>query len=133
MGAKSNRDMDGRYTSPYQLARSLVLLGATAAQVPAIDAVYTNFRDVDGLKAEAAEALRDGFTGKVAIHPDQIGPINEAFTSSAVDVAWAHSVIAAFAAAPGAGAISINGKMLDRPHYLSARRVLARVKTDLSA
>ncbi len=133
IGATSNRDLDGRYTSPYQLARSLVLLGATAAQVPAIDAVYTNFRDVDGLKAEAAEALRDGFSGKVAIHPDQIGPINEAFTPSAVDVAWAQRVIAAFAASPGAGAISINGKMLDRPHYLSARRVLARARTDLSA
>ena len=69
MGATSNRDLEGRYTSPYQLARSLVLLGATAAHVPAIDAVYTNFRDLDGLKAEAREALRDGFTGKVAIHP----------------------------------------------------------------
>jgi citrate lyase subunit beta/citryl-CoA lyase len=133
MGAVSNRDSEGRYTSPYQLARSLVLLGATAAQVPAIDAVYTNFRDVEGLKAEAAEALRDGFTGKVAIHPDQIGPINEAFTPSAVDIAWAQRVIAAFAASPSAGAISINGKMLDRPHYLSAQRVLARARTDLPA
>jgi len=133
IGATSNRDLDGRYTSPYQLARSLVLLGATAAQVPAIDAVYTNFRDIDGLKAEAAEALRDGFTGKVAIHPAQILPINEAFTPSAIDVAWAQSVIAAFAGSPGAGAISINGKMLDRPHYLSARRLLGRARSDLSA
>jgi citrate lyase subunit beta/citryl-CoA lyase len=69
----------------------------------------------------------------VAIHPDQIGPINEAFSPSAVDVAWAQSVIAAFAESPGAGAISINGKMLDRPHYISAQRVLARASTDLSA
>lgn len=132
IGATANRDPEGRYTSPYQLARSLALLGATAAQVPAIDAVYTNFHDVEGLKAEADEALRDGFTGKVAIHPDQIGPINEAFTPSETDVAWAQRVIAAFSASPGVGAIAIDGKMLDRPHYRSALRVLARARTDLS-
>lgn len=129
IGAAANRDPQGRYTAPYQLARSLTLLGATAAQVLAIDAVYTNFRDIEGLKAEAAEALRDGFSGKVAIHPDQIGPIHEAFTPSETDVAWARRVIAAFAASPQAGAIAIDGKMLDRPHYRSAQRVLARAAT----
>ena len=91
MDAAANRGPDGRYALTYQLARSLTLLSATAAQVPAIDAVYTKFRDVEGLKAEAAEAMRNGFTGKVAIHPDQIGPINEAFTPSETDVAWAKS------------------------------------------
>lgn len=129
IGATANRGPDGRYTAPYQLARSLTLLGATAAQVPAIDAVYTNFRDGEGLKAEAAEALRDGFTAKVAIHPDQIGPISEAFTPSETDVLWAQRVVAAFDASPTAGAISIDGKMLDRPHYRSAQRVLARAAT----
>jgi citrate lyase subunit beta/citryl-CoA lyase len=126
IGALANRGPDGRYTAPYQLARALTLLAATAAQVPAIDAVYTNFRDPEGLKAEAAEAARDGFSAKVAIHPDQIGPINEAFTPSNADVLWAQRVVAAFDASPAAGAIAVDGRMLDRPHYRAARRVLAR-------
>jgi citrate lyase subunit beta/citryl-CoA lyase len=126
IGAGANRDAKGRYAAPYQLARSLTLLGAAAAQVPAIDAVYTNFRDPEGLKAEAADALRDGYSAKAAIHPDQIGPINAAFTPSDADVAWARRVLAAFDGSPGAGAIAIDGKMLDRPHYRAAQRVLAR-------
>ena len=127
IGAKANRDAGERYTTPYQMARALTLLGATAAQVPAVDAVYTNFRDPAGLKAEAAEAVRDGFTGKVAIHPDQIGPIHEVFTPSDAEVAWARRVIEAFDAQPTAGALAIDGKMLDRPHYRSAQRLLSRV------
>lgn len=126
IGAESNRNASSHYTTPYQMARALTLIGATAAQVPAIDAVYTNFRDTEGLKAEATEAKRDGFWGKVAIHPDQIGPIHEVFKVSEVDIAKAHRVIAAFAASPGAGAIAIDGKMLDLPHLRSAQRALAR-------
>lgn len=126
IGAVVNRDAEGRYTAPYQLARTLTLLGASASQVTAVDAVYTNFRDPEGLKQEAAHALRDGFTAKAAIHPDQVPVINAAFTPSADDVAWAQRVIAAFDAAPQSGAISLDGKMLDRPHYRSAQRVLAR-------
>jgi citrate lyase subunit beta/citryl-CoA lyase len=126
IGTVANRGRDGRYTAPYELARSLTLLGAAAAQVPAVDAVYTNFRDPDGLKAEAAEALRDGFSAKAAIHPDQIGPINAAFTPSDSDVAWARRVIGIFDASPGRGAVVLEGRMLDRPHYRSAQRVLAR-------
>lgn len=126
IGTVANRGRDGRYTAPYELARSLTLLGATAAQVPAVDAVYTNFRDPEGLKAEAAEALRDGFSAKAAIHPDQIGPINAAFTPSDSDVAWARRVIDTFDASPGRGAVVLEGRMLDRPHYRSAQRMLAR-------
>jgi citrate lyase subunit beta/citryl-CoA lyase len=126
IGALSNRDADGRYAAPYRLARTLTLLGAAAARVDAIDAVYTNFRDPGGLKAEAIEALRDGFSAKAAIHPDQIGPIHEAFTPSDDDIERARRVIAIFDASPGAGAVSIEGRMLDRPHYRSAQRVLAR-------
>jgi citrate lyase subunit beta/citryl-CoA lyase len=128
LGAVANRDARGRYTAPYELARSLTLAAAAAAQVDAVDAVYTNFRDLDGLKAEAAEALRDGFSAKAAIHPDQVEPINAAFTPSAADVAWAKRVVAAFKESPGAGVAAIDGKMLDRPHYRSARRVLARAE-----
>jgi citrate lyase subunit beta/citryl-CoA lyase len=126
IGALANRDGDGRYTAPYQLARTLALLGASAAQVAAVDAVYTNFRDPAGLQQEAADALRDGFTAKTAIHPDQVPVINAAFTPSAEAVAWARRVIAAFNANPQSGAISIDGKMFDRPHLRSAQRVLAR-------
>jgi len=126
VGTVANRRPDGHYTAPYQLARSLTLFGAAAAQVVAVDAVFTNFRDGEGLKAEAAEAVRDGFSAKAAIHPDQIGPINAAFTPGEADVARARHVIAAFDANPGAGAISIDGRMLDRPHYRSAQRLLAR-------
>jgi citrate lyase subunit beta / citryl-CoA lyase len=128
LGVVSNRDAQGRYTAPFQLARSLTLYGAAAAGVIAVDAVFTNFRDIEGLRAEAAEALRDGFSAKAAIHPDQVEPINAAFTPSAADVAWAKRVIAVFDEAPGAGVASIDGKMLDRPHYRSAQRVLARAQ-----
>ncbi|MET4575039.1 HpcH/HpaI aldolase/citrate lyase family protein [Ottowia thiooxydans] len=126
IGATGNRGPDGRYAPLYELARSLTLLGATSAQVAPIDAVFTNFRDTSGLKSEAEQALRDGFTGKMAIHPDQIGTINDAFTPTTSDVEWARRVVEAFQAAPTKGAIQLDGKMLDRPHLRSAQRVLAR-------
>lgn len=126
IGAIANKDANGRYTEPYRLARTLTLLGATAAHVPAIDAVYTNFRDPEGLKSEATDAVRDGFSAKVAIHPDQIPVINAAFTPNETDIVWARRVVEAFDAQPTAGAISIEGKMLDRPHYRSAQRLIAR-------
>jgi len=128
VGAIANRDEEGRYAAPYQLARSLCLFAATAASVIAVDAVYTNFRDLAGLKEEALEGLRSGFSAKAAIHPDQIEAINAAFTPSAADIEWADRVIAAFDESPGAGVASVDGKMLDRPHYRSAQRVLARAQ-----
>ncbi len=126
LGAITNRDEDGRYAAPYLLARSLCLFAAASSSVIAVDAVYTNFRDSVGLKKEAVEGLRSGFSAKAAIHPDQVGIINEAFTPSAADVEAARRVIAAFDASPGAGVVSVDGKMLDRPHYRTAQRVLAR-------
>lgn len=129
VGTVANRDDSGAYTAPYELARSLTLMGATAAQVPAIDAVYTNFRDPQGLQQESARALRDGFSAKAAIHPDQIAVIHAAFTPDAQAIAWAREVIAVFDRTPGAGAVSLDGKMLDRPHYRAAQRVLARAGT----
>ena len=128
LGATANRESDGRYAAPYQLARSLCLFAATAASVIAVDAVYTNFRDAAGLKEEALEGLRSGFSAKAAIHPDQIEAINAAFTPSEVDIERARRVIVAFDESPGAGVASIDGKMLDRPHYRSALRVLARAE-----
>jgi len=126
VGATSNRGADGAYAAPFVLARSLALLAATAAGVIPIDAVYPNFRDPLGLKSELDEALRDGFCAKAAIHPDQIAPINQAFTPSPAELDWAKRVVAAFAAAPTQGALAVDGKMLDRPHLRSAQRLLAR-------
>jgi len=128
IGAVTNRDASGRYTAPYELARALCLLGAAAASVLAVDAVYTDFRDLDGLKAEALQGLRSGFGAKAAIHPAQVDVINEAFTPSLSDVEWATRVVAAFDAAGGGGVAAIDGKMLDRPHLRGAKRVLERAR-----
>ena len=125
VGAISSRDEDGRYTPPYELARSLCLFGAAAAGVPAIETVYPAFRDSSGLAAYAARGRRDGFTGMMAIHPDQVPVINAAFTPSEAEVAHARAVVAAFEANPEAGALSIDGRMIDRPHLVQAQRILA--------
>ena len=128
IGAIANRDASGRYTAPFQIARALCLLGAAAASVLPVDAVYTNFRDSEGLKAEALEGLRSGFGAKAAIHPAQVDVINEAFTPSLSDIESAKKVIAAFDSAGSAGVASMDGKMLDRPHLRSAQRVLERAR-----
>ncbi|MGQ0589739.1 MAG: HpcH/HpaI aldolase/citrate lyase family protein [Sphingosinicella sp.] len=125
IGAATSREEDGSFTAPYELARSLCLFGAAAAGVAAIETVYPAFRDLDGLAAYAARARRDGFTGMMAIHPDQIPAINAAFTPSEAEVAHARAVVAAFEASPGAGALSLDGRMIDRPHLVQARRMLA--------
>ena len=128
LGAEGNRLPDGAYAAPYVLARSLTLISAVAADVTPIDSVYTNFRDEVGLRAEAIAARRDGFCAKMAIHPAQVPVINEVFTPTAEAEARARAVLAAFAAAPGAGVVALDGEMLDRPHLIRAERLLARVK-----
>jgi citrate lyase subunit beta / citryl-CoA lyase len=122
----NNRTLAGEYDGPYQLARSLCLLAASAAGVPAIDTIYTDFRDETGLKAECAAARRSGFAAKMAIHPAQLAAINEAFAVSAEERDWAERVIAAFAANPDAGTLALDGRMIDRPHLVLARRLLGR-------
>lgn len=126
LGAQTNRLPDGAYAAPYALARSLTLIAAGAARVTPIDAVFPDFRDSDGLRDEAMAGARDGFCAKLAIHPAQIPIIHAAFTPSAAALDAARAVIAAFEAAPGAGVVSLNGAMLDRPHYVRAMRTLAR-------
>lgn len=126
IGAATSRAADGSYTPPYQLARSLTLFGAHAAGVPAIETVYPDFRDLGGLAAYAARGRRDGFSGMMAIHPAQVPVINAAFTPSDEEVAHARRVVAAFAAAPGAGALNLDGRMIDAPHLKAARALLAR-------
>jgi citrate lyase subunit beta/citryl-CoA lyase len=128
IGASTSREEDGRYTPPYELARSLCLFGAAAAGVAPIDTVYPAFRDLDGLAAYASRARRDGFTGMMAIHPVQVPVINAAFTPSETELAHARAVVAAFEASPEAGAFSLDGKMIDRPHLVQAKRTLAAVE-----
>src|SRR3954467_15507091 len=126
LGASSKYDADGSLSFTYRLARSLCLAGAAAAGVQPVDGVFADFRDEDGLKAETEAARREGFTGKLAIHPAQVAVINAAFTPSADDVRNAEEIVAAFEAHPNAGVLSVGGKMVDRPHLVQARRVLER-------
>jgi citrate lyase subunit beta/citryl-CoA lyase len=126
LGAESNRLPDGAYAGPFALARNLTLVGAVSAEVAPIDTVFTNFRDLEGLRAEAVAARRDGFWGKMAIHPAQAPIINAVFTPPPEALARARAILAAFAAAPGAGVVALDGEMLDRPHQLRAERLLAR-------
>ncbi|MCB4861940.1 CoA ester lyase [Sphingobium sp. PNB] len=125
VGASTSREEDGRYTAPFELARSLTLFAAHAAGVPAIDTVFPRIEAMDDLKAYIGRARRDGFTGMMAIHPVQVAAINDGFTPSETEIARARAVIEAFAANPGAGVLKLDGKMIDRPHLVQAQRVLA--------
>jgi citrate lyase subunit beta / citryl-CoA lyase len=127
LGAESNRDASGHYTDPYRLARSLTLMGAAAAEVDAIDTVYTSFRDTEGLAAECRAARRDGFSAKMAIHPAQVPIINETFAPSPEEIAKAKAIVAAFAESPSSGVVAIDGEMIDMPHLKRAERLLKRV------
>ena len=124
LGASASRRPDGSYDGVYQMARSLCLLGAGAAGVPAIDTIWSDFSDTAGLEADAKAARRAGFSGKLAIHPGQVAVINAAFTPEPEELAWSKRVVEAFAGDPGAGTIALDGKMLDMPHLKLAQRVL---------
>lgn len=128
IGASANRQEDGNYTPPFELARSLCLFAAAAAGVQAIDTVYTDFSDLEGLRAESQRAVRDGFSSKLAIHPAQIDVINQAFTPSDSQVTEARAIVEAFEAAPQAGVLAIDGRMVDRPHLRQAENILARAR-----
>jgi citrate lyase subunit beta/citryl-CoA lyase len=126
LGAATNRNAQGDLTEPYRLARSVCLYAAAAAKLPAIETVYVDFRNSEGLRRDSQAARRDGFTGRLAIHPAQVPVINEVFTPTMAEIEKAKAVIAAFAAQPGAGAVGIEGKMYDRPHLVRAQALLAR-------
>lgn len=128
LGALANRDENGVFTEIYRLVRALCLMGAVAADALPIDTVFTNYRDTDGLRREALEALRDGFTGKMAIHPAQVPVINEIFTPAQADIDKARRIVDAFAKAGDAGVIGLEGEMLDRPHLRRAEKLLARAR-----
>lgn len=128
LGASSKYDESGELSFTYKLARSLCLAGAVAAGVQPVDGVFADFRDADGLAREANQARREGFTGKLAIHPDQVAVINNAFTPSEAEIRNAEQIVAAFEAHPGAGVLSVNGKMVDRPHLTQAMRIIERAQ-----
>jgi citrate lyase subunit beta/citryl-CoA lyase len=128
LGAEANRDASGELTEPYRLARSVCLYAAAAAKLPAIETVYVDFRNSEGLRRDTEAARRDGFTGRLAIHPAQVQVINDVFTPTTAQIEKAKSVVAAFAAQPGAGAVGIDGKMYDRPHLVRAQQLLDRLK-----
>jgi len=124
VGASANRDSDGRWLPPYELARSLCLFAAAAAAVPAIDTVYTDFRDSKGLEKSAGNARRDGFSGMLAIHPEQVPIINAAFVPTADEIQRAERIVRLFADNEGIGVLQLDGEMIDRPHYVQAQRIL---------
>ena len=126
IGATQARLADGTFTQPLELARSMTLFAAHAAGVEAIETISPDFKDLDALRRYAERAAADGFTGMMAIHPAQVPVINAAFTPSSEVVAHAQAVVDAFAAAPDAGVLSIDGQMIDAPHLKQAQRVLAR-------
>ncbi len=127
LGITHKTDRQGSLTFTFQLARSMCVLAAAAVGVQAIDGVFLDYRDLEGLKRDIESARRDGFTGKLAIHPDQIEAINAAFLPAASEIEWARRVVAAFASDPEAGVLSVAGQMVDRPHLVQARRILELV------
>lgn len=130
VGATTNRDSDGRWLPQFEMARSLCLFAAAAAEVAAIDTVYTDFRNADGLLRYATNARRDGFSGMLAIHPAQVDVINEAFEPTAEELERAARIIRLFDEAPGEGTVGLDGKMIDRPHLVQARRLLQQVDNE---
>ena len=126
LGASSKYAANGELAFTYKLARTLCLAAAAAAGVQPVDGVFADFRDEDGLRSEAEAAAREGFTGKLAIHPAQVGVINAAFTPTAAEIDHARAIVDAFEAQPDAGVLSVSGRMVDRPHLVQARRVLER-------
>lgn len=127
LGALTNVDGNGEYYLVHQLGRASCLTVAAAGEMQAVDSVYTDYRNEAGLRAECIRSRREGFTGKMAIHPAQVAVINECFSASEAEIEHARRVIKAFDEAAGAGAVGLDGKMLDRPHLKQAQRLLAAI------
>ena len=127
LGAATNREPEGGWTFPYLVARAQALFAACAAEVTPVDTIHADFRDLAGLEADCRRSRRDGFLGRMAIHPDQVAVINACYSPSDAEAAFARRVVEAFAAAPGAGALALDGKMVDIPHLKAAKKLLASV------
>jgi citrate lyase subunit beta/citryl-CoA lyase len=128
IGATDNKEANGSWTSPYQLARNMCLFAAASADVLPIDTLYANFRDHEGLEVDCRRARRDGFLGRIAIHPDQVETINRCFSPSEEEVEFARRIVQAFAENPSAGTLGIDGKMVDIPHLKAAQKTLAALE-----
>jgi citrate lyase subunit beta/citryl-CoA lyase len=127
LGATDNHEGDGGWTFPYTVARAQCLFAASAAEVLPIDTIHADFRDLPGLEHDCRRSRRDGFAGRIAIHPDQVATINRCYQPTVEEIAWAQRVVEAFTANPGAGAFGIDGKMVDIPHLKAARKTLASI------
>lgn len=127
LGATRKRDAGGGWTDTFRFVRSQVLLAAHACRIMAVDTLHADFRDIAGLERIAADSHADGFAGMLAIHPAQVPVINAAFSPGEAQIAEARAIVAAFAANPSAGALSLDGRMIDQPHLEQARRLLARL------
>jgi citrate lyase subunit beta/citryl-CoA lyase len=125
IGATENKETDGSWTFPYSLARAQCLFAASAAGVAPLDTLYVDFRDADGLERDCRRSRRDGFTGRIAIHPDQVATINRCYAPSEAEIAHARKIVAAFAAQPDAGTLGVDGRMVDIPHLKAAQKTLA--------
>jgi len=127
LGATDNKEPDGSWTFPYEVARAECLFAASAAEVAAIDTIHADFRDPERLERDCRRSRRDGFVGRLAIHPDQVAVINSCYAPSETEIAQARKIVAAFEANPGAGALGVDGKMVDLPHLKAARKTLASI------
>jgi citrate lyase subunit beta / citryl-CoA lyase len=127
LGATDNKEPDGSWTFPYEVARAQCLFAASAAEVAAIDTIHADFRDPERLERDCRRSRRDGFVGRLAIHPDQVAVINSCYAPSETEIAQARKIVAAFEANPGAGALGVDGKMVDLPHLKAARKTLASI------
>jgi citrate lyase subunit beta/citryl-CoA lyase len=125
LGATDNKEADGAWTFPYAVARAQCLFAASAAEVAPLDTLFVDFRDTEGLERDCRRSRRDGFTGRIAIHPDQVATINRCYAPSEAEIAHAEKIVAAFAANPGAGTLGVDGKMVDIPHLKAAQKTLA--------
>ena len=127
VGATDNKELDGAWTFPFQIARAQCLFGATAAEVLPLDTLYADFRDAEGLERECRRSRRDGFLGRIAIHPDQVATINRCYAPTEAEIAHARRIVVAFADNPSAGTLGIDGKMVDIPHLKAAQKTLAAI------
>jgi citrate lyase subunit beta/citryl-CoA lyase len=127
LGATDNKEADGAWTFPYQVARVQCLFAAAAAEVAPLDTLFVNFKDAEGLERDCRRSRRDGFSGRIAIHPDQIATINRCYAPSEAEIAQARKIVEAFDANPGIGTLGIDGKMYDVPHLKAARKTLASI------
>ena len=126
IGAETHRLPDGSWDDLFRTARSLCLAAAASAQIEPCNTVFTDFRDEEGLRDACIGARRAGFTCMMAIHPNQVDIINEAFSFTEDQLTWSRRVVAAFDENPDLGVVGLDGIMLDKPHYTQAVRMIAR-------